>query len=1099
MSLLSEITAGTTLGPFVLESAVAHPGAGTAFASRHADGRPCLIRVRRSGSPEDAQRFLNAAAVACVTRVSGVASVHDAGLHNGWLWFAMDRVAGRPFCEPPGSKSDLDQRIALAITRGAKLCRTLAGLHDAGVGHLGLCPQRARVDEEGDVHVVEPLVGAAFDAGPLGETPLMAYRAPESLGGVPEDHRQDLFTVGLMIHEAIAGPRADEGADSEDWRGRTCLERLPELATKFPEVSRGLSDLVSRLCAVDPDQRPTARDAWTELQKIELGAPSCEWPTAPFVDPGAWWAPLRGCLGESGSPAAWVLEGATGSGRRRIAEQLHRLGLLQGRWTIHLRCEVSEVGGPLRQLFETLVGALDRATMAEAASESAALLAQLWPHIPFPKAPPPGHPGSRTRVREAVAQVLTRVAQEQPILVVVHRLERIDPQTQRALVRLVDATSPRLGLLALHEHRWSTPASRQAVHSLKHSGAGVLAVPPMEPSTANTLAAALCPGEPPVFRRASTPYAVLESSYRALATWRGESFTPPEGTVWPLTVLEAPIPRSVFDACVGAKAAESPWVQHDERAVSLSGPTARRLALPRLTNLKRTAAALATAWEKVLAQLYQPAMGDLASLWLLAGELVRAWPPAAQCAIDDLRKDCFATARRWIELLDTLEQPTSRDQDLQFDLAYSRARIALYTEDGAEHPELMEIAESRARTDPHRSRARLLRAEIAYRRSEPRAALVKALRAGSPNSGAPIGVQLQALVLALRSRLDLGEDAEVERELQRADGLLESSYAAPSDDPWDGHPLDGVRLADVRAQLALQRQDLTWCRALCQEHLRAARRLRHPWGIARACSRLAEVLRQLGRRTDAEQQIRAACDAAQQTGDPRLEGDVHVRYATLLAEHGDTRSAWHLIDELAGKVEALSLRHLRPGLARLTLQLATLLRDSDRAAAAIKAHQRLGQLPSDPEWPAVLVRWLRTSGRSEEAIAIVGPAQERSFAGALFAVERARAAEVAGDRTQVHHDARRAVELATQLGFEDLGTYAGLLLGACSEVDDDAWAELQRKAAQSQFVEVYLGALALDARRDRSPTPRWKMLLARARELGYLPGIEEAQNWLSSS
>ena len=134
------------------------------------------------------------------------------------------------------------------------------------------------------------------------------------------------------------------------------------------------------------------------------------------------------------------------------------------------------------------------------------------------------------------------------------------------------------------------------------------------------------------------------------------------------------------------------------------------------------------------------------------------------------------------------------------------------------------------------------------------------------------------------------------------------------------------------------------------------------------------------------------------------------------------------------------------------------------------------------------------------AVTVSEPA-ERGYGHVSWLIERARAALAGRRHEQCRSDLDVAIERSSELGFTELQTYALLVLGAVTEIDDAAWVELQRKAAHSMWTEVFLGALEMDARRlaRRDPIsaiPRWRALLARSRELGYSPGAEEAEGWL---
>ncbi|HHO52908.1 MAG TPA: serine/threonine-protein kinase PknK, partial [Deltaproteobacteria bacterium] len=874
------IAPGTQLGPYSLSQVLGSGASAAVYVAHDGSGRPHAIKVRRRGDPDMDRRFLREFESMRLLRVPGVVPVHEAGIEDDLLWFSMDRVFGRSFHDALQREARLEVRVERTVHLAIQLCTVLASLHDAGFVHRDVKPSNVLVDAKGSVHVLDFGIGRYFGDNDtlsstgevLGTVPFMA---PEQLAGLPSDEKLDLFATGLMLHEALAGKR-ERPLTTLGWIPKICLERLPPLASLFREVPRGLSHLIEQMTAVDPDDRPTAREAARELQRLASGAPSPAWPEPPFVDPGPWWTPIEGCIGHTEHAPVWILEAPTGAGRSRIAEQLQRIALLQGAWTLHLRCRIDRIGGAMLELLEALVARLDDVSLAKVVGDAGPALRQLWPHLPLPLSEEVPDQLSANRIVDAIVGLVGRAAAQRPLLLILHDLERIDMLTERAIPRLAESAGEDFGMLLLHESRWATEASRRVVGSLQRRGAGILTLPRYPVEVINALAEAICPHAPPTFERPTSPRAAVETAYRALAAWRGETFRPPEDTVWPLTVRDGPIPSAVFQSCVGSEAAASIWVRASDHGVELAGRTARQLALPRLGSLKRTAAALASAWEQVLGFRGSTPSGDLATLWLLAGQAEHAWFPAAQEAIRANAFDLFSTARQWLLLLDALEPPPAPDPSLVFQLAYVRARVGVYTDPISVHRSLAEHAESQVVTRAHRSQARLLRAEIALRQGTPRPALVKALRVASMTEAGP-ELQLRALVLAVSCRLALQQLDEAELDLQRADPLLRAS----------SDPLDAIRLGDVRADMAFVKDDLLWCRALCQENIRAASQLRYVRGVALSAHRLGRVMRMLGRRREAEHQIRSAREAFSAAGDLVLDAETALALVALLAERGD--------------------------------------------------------------------------------------------------------------------------------------------------------------------------------------------------------------------
>ena len=1089
MNSRTDLPPGTRIGPYTLAEKLGMGATASVYLATDDNGRPFAVKVRRRGQAEMDRRFLREFESMRLLRVPGVVTVYEAGIEDEFLWFSMDRVFGKPFHEALQEEPYLIARVERTIAVGQQLLTVLAELHEAGYTHRDVKPSNVLVDTGGDVHVLDFGIGRYFSHGDtlshsgevLGTIPFMS---PEQLAGLPSDERVDLFATGIMLHEAIAGKRP-RPLTTVGWIPKNCLERLPPLATMLREVPRGLSKLIERLLAVDPNDRPTAREAALELKRIGTGATSQDWPDPVYVEPGDWWMPLEGCLGHGVHPPVWIVEGPTGSGKRRLAEHLHRVGLLEGVWTLHLSCRIDRVGAPIHQLLEQVVHYLDDDMVAEIVGPAATALRQMWAHLPLPVDRSPEGGGSSGHVVEALARVVGRLAEVRQVLLVVHDLQLIDRFTARMLPLIAQQAGTGLGLLVLHESRWATPSSRAVVATLRRDAqAGVLTVPRYGAEECAQIGRSLCPAEPPEFERPMPALKAVEAGWKALAAWRNEPFPRPDVSLWPASVYDQPIPAPLYKALVGNDPEGLPWLEVRDGAVTLAGATAAALARSRLPALKRSAAILAKAWGRT--PLQDP--GAMATLYLLAGDAMRAWEPAARAAMHADRYGEFAVARQWLLLLDTLPPHPKRDPSLDFELAWVQSRVALRTDQGTVRVGLVDVAEKLARTESHHQRVRLLRAEFGLRQGAVRPPLVAALRVGSTNSGAPAAVQVRALLVAIRCRLVLGQIPEALRDLDRAEKLVE-------DHP---DPLLKVRVTHARADLAFHQHDLLWCRALCQKTIRMASEHGYMRGVAFSAHRLGHVLRAMGRRRDAEAQIRSAREAFMSTGDPTPDAEAGLALATLLVERGEPLAARHLLDETIHRIRGLYLDHLLPIAMRVTLKVATLTGETTDATLALPGVD----VGADDEASAALVHWWRSRGDVDRALAVTGPSDLRTFGYTLWRLERARAALVGNRERMAQEEARKGLDEATAQGFAELQVYAQLILGAITDVDDGAWAELQRRAMTSMWTEVFLGALEMDARRLSRSQPelarqRWRALEARSGELGYRPGVEEATGWLA--
>lgn len=223
-----------------------------------------------------------------------IVRTHDAGEAAGTAYVAMEMLEGESL------RNILDAGplpIARAIQIAHEIACGLAYAHLEGVMHGGLKPSNIIVLRSGAVKITD------FGIGQLGQAALLSgaragclsYLSPEQVRGDPVDHRSDLFSLGALFYEMLAGRRPFEGDSPKEIMANILHAEPPPPSEVNPHVPRALDAIVLGMLARQPAARmPGVPVLLRELQRLEEGlglgsgaSPGSDEPTAsaPPADP----------------------------------------------------------------------------------------------------------------------------------------------------------------------------------------------------------------------------------------------------------------------------------------------------------------------------------------------------------------------------------------------------------------------------------------------------------------------------------------------------------------------------------------------------------------------------------------------------------------------------------------------------------------------------------------------------------------------------------------------------------------------------------------------------------------------------------------------
>ncbi len=257
---------GQTLGRYQVLREIGRGGFGVVYEARDAElGRLVAVKTVRArrNDPQQVARLRQEAEAAAQLNHPSIVTLHDAGLSDGTAFLVMERLHGETL-EARLLRGPLPPREAVRIA--AEVARGLAHAHAAGVLHRDLKPANVLLTTDGGVKILDFGLSRLFGSGSgeAGGTP--GYMAPEQWRGEADDERTDLFALGVMLHQMLAGRLPYEVREGRS----TALDPGPP--PPLDGLPRQVRPFLDRALSRDPAERPrNARAALEALLEAERG------------------------------------------------------------------------------------------------------------------------------------------------------------------------------------------------------------------------------------------------------------------------------------------------------------------------------------------------------------------------------------------------------------------------------------------------------------------------------------------------------------------------------------------------------------------------------------------------------------------------------------------------------------------------------------------------------------------------------------------------------------------------------------------------------------------------------------------------------------
>jgi len=231
-----------------------------------------------ANDPNFVERFRREAQAAANLNHPNIVGIYDWGQERGTYYIVMEHVSGRSMSDVLRSTGPLQPDRAAEIA--ADVANALSTAHQAGLVHRDVKLGNILVSDGGDVKVADFGIATALaggtDAGLTQHGSVMGtatYFSPEQAQGKQVDGRSDLYSLGVVLYEMLAGTPPFQAETPVAVAYKHVQEKPETLIERGVPVAKSLNAITMKLLAKNPANRyPTAEDLRSDLRRYLAGA-----------------------------------------------------------------------------------------------------------------------------------------------------------------------------------------------------------------------------------------------------------------------------------------------------------------------------------------------------------------------------------------------------------------------------------------------------------------------------------------------------------------------------------------------------------------------------------------------------------------------------------------------------------------------------------------------------------------------------------------------------------------------------------------------------------------------------------------------------------
>ncbi len=231
-------------------------------------GRQIALKVlhrRFAQDTEFVERFRREAKSAASLSHPNVVGIFDRGEHEGTYYIAMERLTGRTLKDVIIEEAPLSQEHAIDL--GIQVLQAAGFAHRRGVIHRDFKPHNVIVDDQGHAKVTDFGIARA-GASEMTETGSIMgtaqYLSPEQAQGHAVTDASDLYSIGVMLYEMLAGRLPFDGDSAVSIALKHLNESPAPLSTLRPDIDPALESVVMAALSKDPAARWQSAEDFAE-------------------------------------------------------------------------------------------------------------------------------------------------------------------------------------------------------------------------------------------------------------------------------------------------------------------------------------------------------------------------------------------------------------------------------------------------------------------------------------------------------------------------------------------------------------------------------------------------------------------------------------------------------------------------------------------------------------------------------------------------------------------------------------------------------------------------------------------------------------------